>query len=121
MCGSTPTTGTVPAVASTDEIDLSDVQLVREGAEWDSELHRIAATQFDKAADHLGLDDDMRERLREPRRALTVNFPVRMDDGAVRNFTGYRGPAHADDGSDEGRPALRAGVSLGECARWPSG
>lgn len=28
--------------------------------------------------------------LRKPKRELTVNFPVRMDDGSIRVFTGYR-------------------------------
>ena len=36
------------------------------------------------------LDDGMRRVLREPRRELTVHFPVKMDDGSVQVFTGYR-------------------------------
>ena len=43
-----------------------------------------------KAADVLELAPDLRERLRAPRRSMTVNFPVRMDYGEVRTFTGYR-------------------------------
>ena len=49
-----------------------------------------ARAQFDAAADHLGLDDGMRETLREPQREFTVRFPVRLDDGRTRIFTGYR-------------------------------
>jgi glutamate dehydrogenase (NAD(P)+) len=49
-----------------------------------------AHDQFDLAADHLGLDPGMRAILRVPRRELTVNFPVTLDDGTVHVFTGYR-------------------------------
>ena len=52
---------------------------------WD-----VAKHQFDLAAERLGLDDGMRQVLREPRRELTVHFPVNMDDGSTRVFTGYR-------------------------------
>ncbi len=59
-------------------------------AEWDTALYRMAVAQFERTADVLGLDDEARVRLLEPRRSLVVNFPVRMDDGRVRSFTGYR-------------------------------
>ena len=45
---------------------------------------------FDRAADRLGLDDGMRELLRHPWRELKVAVPVRMDDGTIKTFTGYR-------------------------------
>ena len=50
----------------------------------------IAQHQFDIAADILDLDYGMRQVLRVPQRELTVNFPVMMDNGSVRVFTGYR-------------------------------
>ena len=49
-----------------------------------------ALTQFDRAADHVGLDGESRAILRVPKREWTVNFPVAMDDGRVEVFTGYR-------------------------------
>ena len=45
---------------------------------------------FDKAADRLDLSDDYREMLKRPWRELRVQVPVRMDDGHVEVFTGYR-------------------------------
>jgi glutamate dehydrogenase (NAD(P)+) len=45
---------------------------------------------FDRAADRLRLDDGMREMLRRPWRELRVSVPVRMDDGRIEVFTGYR-------------------------------
>jgi len=45
---------------------------------------------FDGAADRLGLDDSLREMLKRPWRELQVQIPVRMDDGHIQVFTGYR-------------------------------
>ena len=45
---------------------------------------------FDKAADRLNLDDGIREMLRRPWRELQVAVPVRMDDGRIEVFTGFR-------------------------------
>lgn len=50
----------------------------------------VALQQFDDAAAVLGLDDDMADLLRHTKRELTVNFPVTMDDGSIRVFTGFR-------------------------------
>ncbi len=50
----------------------------------------VAQQQFDLAAAKLNLDPGLRRVLREPRRELTVHFPVKMDDGSVHVFTGYR-------------------------------
>ncbi|HEX9922463.1 MAG TPA: Glu/Leu/Phe/Val dehydrogenase [Anaerolineae bacterium] len=50
----------------------------------------IAQRQLDEAAAILGLDPATHAFLREPMRELTVNIPVRMDDGSVRIFKGYR-------------------------------
>ncbi|HEX6139578.1 MAG TPA: Glu/Leu/Phe/Val dehydrogenase [Candidatus Limnocylindria bacterium] len=49
-----------------------------------------ALAQFDRAAEHLDLDPATRAMLRVPKREWTVRFPVRMDDGHVEVFTGYR-------------------------------
>lgn len=47
-------------------------------------------TNFDKAADALNLEDNVRERIKYPERELIVNFPVKMSNGNVKVFTGYR-------------------------------
>src|ERR1700694_5010275 len=51
---------------------------------------QTAQRRFDAAADVIGLSDDARRGLREVKRELTVHFPVRMDDGGVHVFTGWR-------------------------------
>ena len=45
---------------------------------------------FNQAADHLKMDDGVREMLRRPWRELQVSVPVRMDDGRIEVFSGYR-------------------------------
>jgi len=49
-----------------------------------------AKRQVDIVADLIGLDGGLREVLKHPKRELTVNFPVRMDNGSLRVFTGHR-------------------------------
>ncbi len=50
----------------------------------------MALRQFHLAAERLQLKRGIREFLSHPHRELTVNFPVTMDDGSIRVFTGYR-------------------------------
>jgi glutamate dehydrogenase (NAD(P)+) len=49
-----------------------------------------AIAQLDAVAEHIGLSEGMREVLRHCKREFTVNFPVKMDDGSIRVFTGHR-------------------------------
>ena len=46
--------------------------------------------QFQMAAEHLGLCDELRILLVTPYRELSVEIPVRMDDGSLAVFSGYR-------------------------------
>lgn len=48
------------------------------------------ALQFDKAADLLGLDPEVRKILAHTTNEIVVNFPVKMEDGHIEIFTGYR-------------------------------
>jgi len=50
----------------------------------------ISQRQLDKAAAKLKLDPEVHALLREPMRTLEVHFPVKMDDGTSRTFTGFR-------------------------------
>ncbi len=57
---------------------------------------------FDGAADRLGLADSLREMLKRPWRELQVQIPVRMDDGQIQVFTGYRVQHNAARGPYKG-------------------
>jgi len=50
----------------------------------------IAQHQFDLAAERLDLDDGLRRILRVTQRELSVNFPVKHDDGSIHVYSGYR-------------------------------
>ncbi|HEY6056972.1 MAG TPA: Glu/Leu/Phe/Val dehydrogenase [Candidatus Limnocylindrales bacterium] len=74
----------------------------------------VAQRQFDLAADRLNLDPGLRQVLREPRRSLTVHFPVKMDDGSVQVFTGYRVQHNLGRGPAKGGIRYHQDVSLDE-------
>ncbi len=99
-----------------DEVLETEAHNVGPGREWRSELYRVALDQFGRAADVLGLNGDVRERLTEPRRALVMNFPVHRDSGEVEEFTGYRVQHTLVMGPTKGGLRFAPGVSLGECA-----
>ena len=52
--------------------------------------YAIALSQLAHVARILDLDDDILAILQKPKRELTVNFPVSMEGGGIRMFTGYR-------------------------------
>jgi glutamate dehydrogenase (NAD(P)+) len=71
-----------------------------------------AQRRFDAAADVIGLSDDSRRGLREVKRELTVHFPVRMDDGSVRVFTGWRVHHNISRGPAKGGIRYHPNVTL---------
>lgn len=87
-----------------------------DGHEWRTGLYEMACRQFDGAVALLRLDDESHVRLQQPRRSLTVNFPIRLDDGTVENFTGYRVQHTLTMGPTKGGLRFAPDVSLGECA-----
>jgi len=50
----------------------------------------VAQKQIERAGKKLDIDRGLLEILKHPKRELTVNFPVKMDNGEVKIFTGYR-------------------------------
>src|SRR5882757_6610156 len=79
-------------------------------------VFQMAATQFDRAADHLGLRTDIRERCKWPKRLITVSIPVRMDNGALRMFFAHRVQHHLSRGPVKGGLRYHPSVELGEVA-----
>jgi glutamate dehydrogenase/leucine dehydrogenase len=51
---------------------------------------RIAQAQFERAARHVGANSGVLENIRRPERTIRIDFPVKMGDGCIRVFTGYR-------------------------------
>ena len=52
--------------------------------------NEVVQLYFDRAADKLDLEPSMRRMLNMPKRELTVEVPVEMDDGRLETFQGYR-------------------------------
>jgi len=86
------------------------------GTEWQGPLWRTAVHQYNQTAGQLGLGEDVRSRILQPRRALVVNFPVRMDSGDILNFTGYRVQHTLTLGPTKGGIRYSPDMDLGECA-----
>ncbi|MGD7654454.1 MAG: Glu/Leu/Phe/Val family dehydrogenase [Verrucomicrobiales bacterium] len=76
----------------------------------------MAAEQFDKVADFLKLDDDLRERCKWPKRLITVSVPIERDDGSTEVFFGYRVQHHLTRGPVKGGLRYHPAVDLGEIA-----
>jgi len=74
----------------------------------------IARSQFEAAADLLGLDDSLRKILSSPKRALIVSVPVRMDTGRHEVFTGYRVQHNLARGPAKGGIRYHPQVTLDE-------
>ena len=75
---------------------------------------RIAMRQFDTAAEKLNLEPGLREVLRRPRRALSLALPVKMDDGTIRVFEGFRVQHNSARGPCKGGIRYHPGVTFDE-------
>src|ERR1041384_2802273 len=105
-------------------IDFQSAHLIKKGIsmhELDTPTFRLAAAQFDQAAESMELDPSLRERLKLPHRSLIVSVPVRRDDGRVEIYTGYRVQHDSSRGPTKGGIRYHADVNLGEVAAPASG
>jgi glutamate dehydrogenase (NAD(P)+) len=83
--------------------------------------YAVAQAQLDSAADFMGLGGDIRSYLCSPQREMIVHFPVRMDDGRMRMFTGFRVHHNTTKGPTKGGIRYHPAVTLDECralAMW---
>jgi len=84
--------------------------------EWDTPLFLMARAQFEQALPHADVSRDVIERLSFPERAVIVSVPLRLDDGSIRVYPGYRVQHSTVLGPTKGGIRYDPGVSLGECA-----
>jgi glutamate dehydrogenase (NAD(P)+) len=75
---------------------------------------RISQYQFDVAAEYLKLDAGLRQVLRSPKRIMEVSIPVKMDNGQIKVFTGYRVQHNIARGPAKGGIRYHPGVTLDE-------
>ena len=79
------------------------------GNAWEQALE-----QLEQAARIMNLDPNVHEVLRNPKRTLIVSAPIKMDDGSVRAFTGYRVHHNTSRGPSKGGIRYHPSVNLDE-------
>ena len=83
---------------------------------YDHPTFRMACQQFDLVADHLGMPAAERDRIKYPKRAMTVALPIHRDDGSTQVFAGYRVQHHLTLGPTKGGLRFHPDVTIGEVA-----
>ena len=86
-----------------------------------SRAYDNAITQLERASRNLEIDDWLIERFRFPQRTLVVSCPVRMDNGEIKVFTGYRIQHNPTLGPGKGGIRYHPGVDMGEVAALAMG
>ena len=83
---------------------------------YKSPVFDMACHQFDMVADHIGIPAAERDRVKYPKRALTVAIPIHRDDGSTHVYFGYRVQHHLTLGPTKGGIRYHPDVTLGEVA-----
>ena len=77
-------------------------------------VFEMAQAQVKNACDKLGMEPQVYELLKEPRRVIEVNIPVKMDDGSIKVFKGFRSQHNDAVGPTKGGIRFHPNVSLEE-------
>jgi glutamate dehydrogenase (NAD(P)+) len=95
---------------------VANAEATEQQIEWDSPLFLMARAQYEQSLPYADISDDVAERLAFPERALIVSVPLRLDDGSLRVYAGYRVQHSSVLGPTKGGIRYDPEVSLGECA-----
>lgn len=79
-----------------------------------NDIYADAIARLDTAQEHAHIDPEALEKLKHPKAILTVSIPVRMDDGSLRVFKGFRVRHDDTRGPTKGGIRFHPGVSLPE-------
>jgi len=83
---------------------------------YDHPTFEMACQQFDEVADYLQIPLSDRDRIKYPKRSMTVALPIHRDDGRTEVFFGYRVQHHLTLGPTKGGLRYHPDVALGEVA-----
>ncbi len=83
---------------------------------YQDDVFQMACDQFHVIADYLNIDQNDRDRLMYPKRAIAVTLPIHMDDGTTQTFQGYRVQHHLTLGPTKGGTRFAPSLSMGETA-----
>lgn len=81
---------------------------------YHSPLYNDALAQLEEASEIMGADPNIIERLKYPKRAIQVSIPIRLDDGTVKTFEGYRVQHNMTLGPGKGGIRFHPHVDLSE-------
>ena len=93
-----------------------EAQPIEHPLEWDTPLFLMARAQFEQSLPFADVSDMVAERLSFPERALMTSVPLRLDDGSIKIYAGYRVQHSTVLGPTKGGIRYDPEVSLGECA-----
>ncbi len=99
----------------TNQIDTFEMLQMR--AEKDAnkiDAFKVAQIQLEKATSKMNLDPNILVQLKAPERVLMVSIPVKMDNGVVKVFTGFRSHYNTARGPAKGGVRYHPDVSLEE-------
>jgi glutamate dehydrogenase (NAD(P)+) len=92
------------------------MEILTESVFATNELFKNVVKQIDETCSLAGIDPNVGDRLKRPKRALVVSVPVRMDDGSIHVFEGYRVQHNMTLGPGKGGIRYHQDVSLSEVA-----
>lgn len=95
-----------------DTSEILQTQLEKGANKMDA--FEVAQIQLEKAANKMDLDPNILAQLKEPERVLMVSIPVKMDDGTVKVFTGFRSQYSTARGPAKGGVRYHPDVNLDE-------
>src|SRR5437016_3017292 len=81
-----------------------------------SPTYVMACRQLQTVAEHIDIDAGVLERMSKPKRAMVVSVPVRLDNGRVESFIGFRVQHSLTSGPSKGGLRYHPSVDLGEVA-----
>ncbi|MFO0867192.1 MAG: Glu/Leu/Phe/Val dehydrogenase dimerization domain-containing protein [Gemmataceae bacterium] len=93
-----------------------DAQTASHGLFGNSPTFQMALRQLQAVAAVVDIDQNILERLAQPKRSVIVSVPIRMDDGHTQTFTGYRVQHSLTSGPAKGGLRYHPAVDLGEVA-----
>lgn len=95
-----------------DTLEMLQIKLEKDVNKIDA--FKVSQIQLEKATNKMNLDPNILVQLKEPERVLMVSIPVKMDDGTVKVFTGYRAQYNTARGPAKGGVRYHPDVSLDE-------
>ncbi len=101
-------------MATTQNEPIETSNVANESAALERDIYQDAVQRLDLAARHTDVHPEVIERLKHPKWVLQVSIPVRMDDGSLRIFTGYRVRHDDTRGPTKGGIRYHPSVDLGE-------